>query len=186
MPDVAVTLEVGAAVVLLAGAALWRPVARRRAVSKLQALMESPDPPVRRAAIESIGAHGLGRYVGLLLQRAARERDPEVIAALAGVVSRNQWEPVDVPALVALRDWSRHHFEGRAPVPPRDTGAPRVAAADLGRVEDDLLTPVAWHAPAVKWHAPTDEDEPCDRPAGAARRPSHMATAGASRGDGAP
>jgi hypothetical protein len=152
MPDVAATLEVGAALGLLAAAAIWRAAARRRAVSKLEALMEGTDPRVRRAAVESIGAHGLSRYVGPLLQRAARERDPEVIDALAGVVARNQWEPTDVPALVALREWSRQHFERRARDRDHDE-ANGDAPSGAPRVEEDLLHPVAWHAPAVKWQA---------------------------------
>ena len=159
MPDTMQIVELGVAVTLIAGAFLWRFLARRRALTHLESLMTSQDPEVRRIAVEAIGAHGLHPYADLLLDRVTQERDSAVRAAVAGVVSRNQWEPADDPVLVTLRRWVRKE-DGI----PALSGAPALPfaipleAPEVRATELDPAPPLEWAAPEVTWRAPETEE----------------------------
>lgn len=155
MPVEAVAVAVG---VVLVGAALaWRLRAHGHTTRLLGDALASPDPAVRIGALTAIGALGLSRHAGVVVDMAEREAHPEVIGALIEVVSRSQWEPADKPELVALRlqvaQWiasgRRADRAIEEPAEPRLVGEVRAA---LGqelrhvRLRRDAETITAWAA----------------------------------------
>jgi hypothetical protein len=99
---------------LLASAAVWRGMARRRTTATVRGALRNPDPRLRQAAFVVAGQLGLSPYVDLLLEHTHRERDPATALALAEVVARNQWEPADDSRLVELRLWAQQRLAHQA------------------------------------------------------------------------
>lgn len=116
MSDPGIAPVAAAGALLAGGALLWRVRARRRARRSLTGALTDPDPTVRRSALMTVGSHGLGPFVDVLLARARDEQDPDVRRTIADVVLHNQWEPADTPALVDLRLWA-HTERGTRPPP---------------------------------------------------------------------
>lgn len=77
----------------------------------LRRALSSPEPSVRRAAVQVAGDHGLSGCVDLFLVMMVREKDPSVLLALARVVVRNQWAPANLPGLASLRLWAHHYLD---------------------------------------------------------------------------
>ena len=105
-----------AGLALLAAAAAWWAVARRRGAGDrlLRRALVEPGADVRAAALSLVGYRGLAQYADVLVQLKTLERDPRVLSALAGVVARNQWEPVADARLVELRLWAQRHLADEA------------------------------------------------------------------------
>jgi hypothetical protein len=110
MPLVELTALVLAAALLVA-ARRQRVKARRRKRLLLRRALASPDPAVRRAAVQVAGDEGLSRSADVFLDLLRRERDASVLATLAQVVVRNQWEPADAPTLLQLRLWAHRYLD---------------------------------------------------------------------------
>jgi hypothetical protein len=119
---------VAAGAVLLCAAVAWRwrgrALRRDQVRARLKAALADPDPAVRKAAVAVSAQRGLSELAELLLDASARERDEEVLDAIAEAVARNQWEPLDDPVLLELRLWARRRFEERR--------LPRVVPAQAG------------------------------------------------------
>ena len=111
-------LEISA---LLVGAALFvvarrqRVQARRQGRRVLRQAFASPDPAVRRAAIQVAGDDGLARSADVFLALVDREKDPSVLLALARIVVRNRWEPAGDPAILRLRLWAHRYLDHAQP-----------------------------------------------------------------------
>ena len=85
--------------------------ARRRAVRRVRRALVDPDPATRRAAVFIAAEKRLTPYLDLLLERSRVETNETVLAALAEVVLRNQWETADSEELVGLRLWAQAYLE---------------------------------------------------------------------------
>jgi carbamoyl-phosphate synthase large subunit len=110
---------------------VWRRISRARERGRvrrsLEAALGARDPAVRSSAIAAAGAQGVSLFADLLLRCANSETDPAVIRTLATTVARQQWEPMDSPAVVKLRLWAhRHELPPEVPAPQ----SPAVAAQD--------------------------------------------------------
>jgi carbamoyl-phosphate synthase large subunit len=88
---------------------LRRSQERRRVRRSLEVALSARDPAVRSSAIAAAGAQGVSAFAELLLRCATRETDAGVIRTLAATVARQQWEPMDSPAVVELRLWAHRH-----------------------------------------------------------------------------
>jgi hypothetical protein len=115
MPDWAVFALAAAGALLLVVASMWLVSSRRRGARALRRALADPDPAVRRAAIETAGAHGLGQFVDALTERTKKETSPTVRWVLAETVAGKKWEPTDSARMVALRLWARRELDT---VPP--------------------------------------------------------------------
>ena len=109
---------------------VWRNARRERAATELRTRLSNPDPNVRRRTLDEVTDESLAANAALLRELLARERDPEVLDALAAAVARSRWEPSNDPDLVELRRWvsgatraTRSSAEGAEP-PPFDAPAP--------------------------------------------------------------
>jgi hypothetical protein len=87
------------------------------------------------------------------------------VNALATLVSRNQWEPVDDSGLLLLRHWSRRHFEGDDVeidlTNDVEIDLTRAGLANRHPISTDPPA-VTWSAPAVAWRAPAVAWRPPD------------------------
>ncbi len=133
-------LLAGVGVALVAGAWCWRALATRRTRRAITRLVEDPDPSARAAALEVVAGQGLAPFAPLLVERSRVEDDPGVRDALAGIVARNQWEPVRTPAMVDLRLWAHRNLAAdRAAIAQPASGeaalrSSQVAAGGTGQV----------------------------------------------------
>lgn len=114
MPLLEITaLAVGAT--LLVVARRQRVQARRQGRRVLRQALASPDPAVRRAAIQVAGDGGLSRSADVFLALVEREDNPSVLLALARIVVRNQWESAGDPAVLRLRLWAHRYVDQTRP-----------------------------------------------------------------------
>lgn len=135
-------LLVGAALLLMARRQRVQALRQRRRV--LRQAFASPDPGVRRAAIQVAGDEGLSRSADVFVDLLARERDPTVLLALARVVVRNQWEPARDPTMLRLRLWAHRYLDQIRPKEQPLFGAVRPAeyqGPSVGEVVNLMLQP---------------------------------------------
>jgi carbamoyl-phosphate synthase large subunit len=116
------SLLLAAGIGLAVSGLAWRRFSRSRDRSRvrrsLDVALRAGDAAVRSSAIAAAGAQGLSTFADLLLRCAASETDPSVIRTLAATVARQQWEPMDTPAVVELRLWAhRHEASPQTPTP---------------------------------------------------------------------
>jgi carbamoyl-phosphate synthase large subunit len=161
-PDTS-SLLLATGIVLAVAGVLWRRVSRsrdrRRVRRSLEVALDAGDAAVRSSAIAAAGAQGVSLFADLLLRCAATETDPTVIRTLAATVARQQWEPMDSPAVVELRLWAhRHQPPAREPAPeppaarmvvPESLPA-RTLAAVPAPVEHALAAPAGIEVPALR------------------------------------
>jgi carbamoyl-phosphate synthase large subunit len=132
-------IGVGVSVGLVLVALVWRALARRRSGADIRRALLDRDPERRRAAVFLAADRGIGRFARDLLERTTDERSPVVLDALAEVVARSQWVPVDRRELADLRMWAQRHREASmteetdpvatAPVEPQPRPQPRPTPA---------------------------------------------------------
>jgi carbamoyl-phosphate synthase large subunit len=104
---IAIVLGVGLAI----AAFVWRYRTRQRAIDAIATAARSENPAERISALALVDARGVGAHLDLLIERAGVERDRDVLIALARLVARSQWEPIDDRRMMELRVWARHVLE---------------------------------------------------------------------------
>ncbi len=130
--------ELGVGIALVAAAIVWQTLMRRHSRTFLVRALSDPDPAQRRAALDVVAARGVERHVPLLLDRIEVETDPTVVQAIAEMVARNQWLPVDRADVAMLRMWAARHLEAAVDAPPVRAAPTSLQA--LPEPDDDAMT----------------------------------------------
>ena len=129
---------------------------------------------VWRSALDALGADAIGPNAPLLCELVERERDPDVLDALAAAVARSRWEPTDDPALLELRRFvaggtaraTRSSAREPTPVGARAAGQPAAdELADLVPKVNALLDGRLEHLELVSIDGEVLTSWTADRPA---------------------
>jgi hypothetical protein len=78
--------------------------ARRR--RRLDRALADPGPATRLAALDLLDERGVSGHLNVLVERALVEDDPQVRAALVGVLRTAEWEPSSDRRLLQLKSWA--------------------------------------------------------------------------------
>ena len=111
MTSLIATIAVSLGVVLAIVAVVWRYKTRRAGFQAVGVAARAANPADRISALALVDARGVGAHLDLLVERASAERDPDVLVALARLIARSQWEPIDDRRMMELRVWARHVLE---------------------------------------------------------------------------
>lgn len=111
---------------------VWRNARKERGSHELWTSLASPDPEVRRGALEAIDDDSLAFNAPLLSELLKVEGDRDVLEALAASVARSNWEPTTDHSLLELRGWVAG---GHA----KTSGTSRVTNA-TGHLEGDMAS----------------------------------------------
>jgi hypothetical protein len=84
---------------------VWRNARRERTANELRLRLSDPNPAVRKRALDEVTDEVLSANAPLFRELLARERDEDVLDALAAAVARSRWEPTSDPDIVELRRW---------------------------------------------------------------------------------
>ena len=150
---------------------VWRSARKERAAVSLRTALASDDPSALRRAR---GADAIGPNAPLLCELVERERDPDVLDALAAAVARSRWEPTDDPALLELRRFvaggtaraTRSSAREPTPVGARAAGQPAAdELADLVPKVNALLDGRLEHLELVSIDGEVLTSWTADRPA---------------------
>ena len=153
---------------------VWRSARKERAAVSLRTALASDDPSARRSALDALGADAIGPNAPLLCELVERERDPDVLDALAAAVARSRWEPTDDPALLELRRFvaggtaraTRSSAREPTPVGARAAGQPAAdELADLVPKVNALLDGRLEHLELVSIDGEVLTSWTADRPA---------------------
>jgi hypothetical protein len=167
------TLLVAGGVAAIAGALVWRIVARHVETSRLtRQLAAHPDPAERARAGHGLVDLGLRRAASPVLGDMQREHDDRVRRSVALAVARRQWEPTGPERVARLRRWASEELDyqgqttqefGPAVTRLSDMGGPRLAGPNgnggpgNGQPADAPPAGVNWGAdeePTIRWSAP--------------------------------
>jgi hypothetical protein len=124
----------GAAAIVLA--VVWRFLARRRRLSRLDRHLRFDEQPAERARAGNVIVElGLPRAAKPVLRAMAQEPDDRVRLSVALGVAKRQWEPARAQRVVHLRAWASEEldFQGR---PVRGFGPAVTRLADMGGPRD--------------------------------------------------
>jgi hypothetical protein len=124
----------GVAAIVLA--VVWRFLARRHRLSRLDRRLRFDDQPAERARAGNVIVElGLPRAAKPVLRAMAQEPDDRVRLSVALGVAKRQWEPARAQRVVHLRAWASEEldFQGR---PVRGFGPAVTRLADMGGPRD--------------------------------------------------
>jgi hypothetical protein len=124
----------GATAIVLA--VVWRFLARRHRLSRLDRHLRFDDQPAERARAGNVIVElGLPRAAKPILRAMAQEPDDRVRLSVALGVAKRQWEPARAQRVVHLRAWASEEldFQGR---PVRGFGPAVTRLADMGGPRD--------------------------------------------------
>jgi hypothetical protein len=124
----------GAAAIVLA--VVWRFLARRHRLSRLNRHLRFDEQPAQRARAGNVIVElGLPRAAKPILRAMAQEPDDRVRLSVALGVAKRQWEPARAQRVVHLRAWASEEldFQGR---PVRGFGPAVTRLADMGGPRD--------------------------------------------------
>jgi hypothetical protein len=124
----------GVAAIVLA--VVWRFLARRHRLSRLDRRLRFDDQPAERARAGNVIVElGLPRAAKPILRAMAQEPDDRVRLSVALGVAKRQWEPARAQRVVHLRAWASEEldFQGR---PVRGFGPAVTRLADMGGPRD--------------------------------------------------
>lgn len=120
----------GAGAIVLA--LLWRYIARRHQVSRLNRAVRFDDNPAERArAGNALVELGLPRASKPILRAVDQESDDRVRLSIALAVARRQWEPARAKRVADLRKWAGQELEFQGH-PVREFGPAVTRLADMG------------------------------------------------------
>jgi hypothetical protein len=108
-------IGVAVAVALAATAIALALVRRERRRERLAAGLRSESPHERLESLAEVERDGVAAHAERLLDQVRTERDPAVLAELARLVRRDQWEPIGRPAQADLRAWLAEFDAQRTP-----------------------------------------------------------------------
>jgi hypothetical protein len=109
--DTTTVVLIGAGVVAIGAAIVWRQAARHSRKAGLVRRFASPMAERRAQAGTDLVDLGLSRAARPILAHVADEDDPRVRQAIALAVARRQWEPGGSARVAELRAWARAELE---------------------------------------------------------------------------
>jgi hypothetical protein len=123
---------IGAGIVAILTAIVWRHLARRARLARLDNRLRFDDDAAERArAGNALVELGLPRAAKPILRAMVQEPDDRVRLSVALAIARRQWEPARAKRVVNVRGWASEEldFQGR---PVRGFGPAITRLADMG------------------------------------------------------
>jgi hypothetical protein len=162
----------GGAAILLA--LVWRFLARRRRLTRLDRHLRFDDDPASRArAGNAVVELGLPLAAKRVLRAMVSEPDERVRLSMALAVARRQWEPARAKRVVNLRQWASEELELQGH-PVRGFGPAVTRLADMGGPrppENEAANGANGHGPPAETPAGSNgangsgrDDYPADEP----------------------